>query len=172
MNGKRLVLLSVICLLICVCAPPLRASDFSFVFMSDNAPWRTSDGITQNEYFLGNIERTNGYNSDFVVLGGDHILGYVGSNSALLHAKWDAYDDTCENFMMPSYSIVGNHDVYNSQSESIWISRYGDLYFSWNHMVCVEAFCLSTNDTFLIPILDLLTPLLIFLSDFFLHLKN
>lgn len=115
---------------------PEGNEDFTFVVMGDNRPWwKGEDVITQNEHFLGNITRANSSGSDFVVIVGDLIHGYT-NDSILIHQQWDSYDKACKMFDMPYVSVVGNHDVWDEQSQNIWLNRYGPQYFSWDHRGC------------------------------------
>ncbi len=54
----------------------------------------------------------------------------------MIHRQWDAYEAACERFEVPLHSVVGNHDVWDEQSQRIWRERYGPLYFSWDHEGC------------------------------------
>jgi predicted phosphodiesterase len=114
---------------------PESAADFKFVVMGDNRPWVTAeDVITQNEHFLSSIKRANASEADFAVIVGDLIRGY--DNPEMTNKMWDAYDETCKRFKIPYVSVVGNHDVWDKQSQDIWRQRYGRLYFSWDHKGC------------------------------------
>ncbi|MGD2176037.1 MAG: metallophosphoesterase [Candidatus Brocadiaceae bacterium] len=113
-----------------------RDSDFHFVVMGDNRPkWNAEDVVTQNEDFIGNIERTNARQPDFAVIVGDLIHGYT-DDADMIERQWDAYEEACRRFEVPFYSVIGNHDVWDEQSERIWRERYGPLYFSWDHRGC------------------------------------
>ena len=115
---------------------PDTREDFRFVVMGDNRPWgNAKDIVTQNEHFLGNIERTNTSGADFAVIVGDLIHGYT-EDAELIRRQWDAYELACRQFKIPYVSVVGNHDMWDEQSQAIWQKRYGQLYFSWNHKGC------------------------------------
>lgn len=130
-----------VCLLLCGCEAGIDKQavdlkEFRFVVMGDNRPWwQGQDIITQNKHFLGNIERANATNADFVVNVGDLIHGYT-DDEELINKQWDAYDKACKLFKMPCISLVGNHDVWDEQSRDIWQKRYGPEYFSWDHKDC------------------------------------
>jgi hypothetical protein len=146
---KKLFCLCLASLHICGCASftsqtafrnnsfaPAGTEDFRFVVMGDNRPWvYADDPITQNEYFLGNIDRSNAAQADFAVLAGDLILGYI-NDTEIIRQEWIAYADACKKFQMPYVSVVGNHDVWDKDSQRIWRQRYGAQYFSWNHKGC------------------------------------
>jgi hypothetical protein len=128
---KKLICLLFAYVFICGCA-----GDFRFVVMGDSRPWwQGEDIITQNEHFLANIDRANASRADFVVNVGDLIHGYT-TNAELITQQWDAYDKACERFKIPYISVIGNHDVWDGQSQHIWQKRYGPLYFSWDHKGC------------------------------------
>jgi len=115
---------------------PDTREDFRFVVMGDNRPWgNAKDIVTQNEHFRDNINRTNASGADFAVIVGDLILGYT-EDAELIRREWDAYDKACERFNILYISVIGNHDVWDEQSQQIWQKRYGPLYFSWDHKGC------------------------------------
>jgi hypothetical protein len=146
---KKLICLLFAYVFVCGCASQLQqdafqqnvfeadaTGDFRFVVMGDSRPWgQGEDIITQNEYFLANIDRANASQADFVVNVGDLILGYT-PNVELINQQWDAYDKACKRFDIPYISVIGNHDVWDEQSQQIWQRRYGPLYFSWDHKGC------------------------------------
>ncbi len=118
------------------CLEPEGAGDYRFVVMGDNRPWgQSEDPVPQNEYFSDNIARANQSGADFAIVVGDLILGYV-NDVVLINKEWDAYDKACEKFKIPFISVVGNHDVWNKQSQDIFRKRFGRLYFSWEHKGC------------------------------------
>ena len=116
---------------------PKGTEDFRFVVMGDNRPWSVDydDIVTQNGFFLGNIGRANATKADFAVIVGDSVLGYT-RDSELIGKEWDAFEETCKLFDMPYVSVIGNHDVWDEQSQAIRQKRYGPLYFSWDHKGC------------------------------------
>jgi len=146
---KKFICLLLAYVFICGCASPARRNasrqnavtadntrDFRFVVMGDSRPWwQSEDIITQNEHFLANIDRANASQADFVVNVGDLIHGCT-PNAELINQQWDAYEKACERFKIPYISVIGNHDVWDEQSQRIWQKRYGPLYFSWDHKGC------------------------------------
>lgn len=137
---KKVAFVSLFCLLVNACALPSparaeagEAADFRFVVMGDNRPfWDAEDVVTQNEHFIGNIQRTNAAGADFAVIVGDLIHGYT-DDAELIDRQWNAYDAVCKRFEIPYYSVAGNHDIWDRRSQDVWLERLGPLYFSWDH---------------------------------------
>lgn len=119
-----------------------REGPFRFVVLGDN---RSGKPIVQPEVYRTNIREINLLDPDFVVIVGDLILGYVQrgfgragvteamGDAALIRAEWDEFDRVTGKFTMPYYLVVGNHDVWDEQSQAIYQERYGDLYYSFDH---------------------------------------
>lgn len=78
------------------------------------------------------IEEINLLNPDFVVIVGDLIRGYTSDNE-LLKKEWEEFDRVVAGFRMPFHLVVGNHDVWDENSEEVFKDRYGKLYYSFDH---------------------------------------
>ncbi len=138
---RKILSVLLVCAVICSCSvvpkkAPYEKNNFRFIVMGDNRPWwKGKDIVTQNEYFIGNIKRANACKPDFAVIVGDLIHGYT-DNADLINREWDAYGEVCKRFNMAYISVVGNHDIWDKQSQEIWLKRYGPLYFSWDYKRC------------------------------------
>jgi Icc protein len=117
---------------------------FTFAVLGDTRGWgEGGDIISQPETFKTNIRCINLLSPDFAIDVGDLILGYV-TDPDLIHKEWDAYFETIKMFEVPIVSVVGNHDVYDEQSQGIFLKRVGPLYFSFDHKGC-HLICLSSD---------------------------
>jgi hypothetical protein len=109
---------------------------FRFSVMGDNRPQAGQpDIITQNQFYKTNIAEVNRLDPDFVVVIGDLIMGYT-PDKALLVEMWDAFDEANKLFTVPFRLCVGNHDVFDLQSQELYKERYGDLWYSFDHEGC------------------------------------
>ncbi len=95
-----------------------------------------------------NIRQINLLSPDFVIIVGDLIETpkYVRSRMhgwKDLILKWENFDRTAATFEMPFYMVVGNHDVWDKESEEVHESRYGSLYYSFDfgnsHFVILDS---------------------------------
>ncbi len=105
------------------------AKDYRFVVMGDN---RHNRPVVMPEVYEQIIEEVNLLRPDFVMLCGDLILGYTDSDS-LIREEWKEFKRVTSKFEMPYYLVVGNHDVWDELSQSIYQEECGDLYYSFDH---------------------------------------
>jgi 3',5'-cyclic AMP phosphodiesterase CpdA len=117
---------------------------FRFSVLGDTRPHGNPEKIIQPPMFKKAIQEINLLGTDFTVDVGDLILGYE-DDAQLIHQEWDEYFRTCEGFDNPYYSVVGNHDVWDKQSEEIWLKRLGPLYYGFSHKGC-RFICLHSED--------------------------
>jgi hypothetical protein len=111
-------------------------ADFHFSVMGDNRPQGGQpDVITQNEFYRANIAEINRLDPDFVIVIGDLIMGYT-PDKALLAKMWDAFDEANKLYTVPFRLCVGNHDVFDLQSQELYKERCGDLWYSFDHKGC------------------------------------
>jgi len=121
------------------------ADDFTFVVLGD----RTGGHV---EGIYGQvIEKSLGENADFYVTVGDQIEGYTGDADAV-NAEWDEYFGIVEAVPVDLYILPGNHDIWDDQSEEIWLERldtepnYGFDYESV-HFVMLDTSRWETSDS-------------------------
>jgi hypothetical protein len=128
---KKLLLAAFFACVVCGCTSTTNES-FRFAIMGDTRPPPSGRPVEQTLMFARNIEMANESGGDFAVIVGDLIFGCT-DDPALVAEEWDHYDAALRRFMIPVYSVPGNHDVWNDASLAIWTERYGDAYFSWDH---------------------------------------
>lgn len=119
-------------------------SPFQFSVLGDNRPHGVPEKIIQPDIFKKAIQEINLLGSEFTVIIGDLILGY-DDDKTLINAEWDEFFKTCGGFTNPYYPVVGNHDVFDKQSEKMWLKRLGPLYFAFSHKGC-RFICLYSED--------------------------
>ncbi len=125
--------LTALALLLCTAA--FAADPCRFVVMGDNRPqWSDADMITPSAGYQRAVKEVNLLQPEFVILLGDLIHGYT--NAAAVETQWDAFDAQTKQFEMPVYLVVGNHDVFNKQTEQIYQRRYGKLWYSFDAKDC------------------------------------
>jgi len=123
------VLISAVLGLIGIWDGSAGAREFRFAVLGDN---RSTAPVVQPLPFRWAIEEINLLNPDFVVIVGDLIRGYT-SDDELLKKEWDEFDRVAATFRMPFHLVVGNHDVWDENSEEVFKDRYGKLYYSFDH---------------------------------------
>ena len=75
------------------------------------------------------FEEVRVFNPDFVVLTGDMIYGDTHADitdAASVQAEWDALDARFAGLDVPSYRVVGGHDIHDVTTKDIYVRRYGD----------------------------------------------
>ncbi|MBU4491087.1 MAG: metallophosphoesterase, partial [Euryarchaeota archaeon] len=116
---------------------------FRFVVIGDTRPHGDNeDPVTQPEEFKDNIRAVNLLRPDFVINVGDLIRGYT-NDTDLIIKEWEDFDHTIKLFKMPFYMVIGNHDVWDEESQRIYKERYGPLYYSFDfkgsHFVVLDS---------------------------------
>ncbi|HID32726.1 MAG TPA: hypothetical protein EYP24_05045 [bacterium (Candidatus Stahlbacteria)] len=99
----------------------------SFVVLGDN---RSNKPIEQPEVFKRIINEINVIGPDLVINVGDMILGYT-DDTTLIMKEWNRFDSTIKRLDMEYHLTPGNHDVWDSVSQEIFLNRYGYLYKSF-----------------------------------------
>ena len=123
--------------------PQPKDRTFRFVVLGDTRPHGDSeDPITQPPQFKENIRAINLLRPDFVIDVGDLIRGYTDDPNLIIR-EWEDFDHTITAFKMPFHMVVGNHDVWNEESERIYNERYGQLYYSFDfngsHFIVLDS---------------------------------
>jgi len=103
-------------------------ADFRFAVMGDS---RGNDDGINTEILPRLLEQLKSDEPEFIVFVGDLITGskYSDEHKKRL-LKWKAI---IEDFNIPFYIVVGNHEITSEKSESILKSIFGDLTYSFNH---------------------------------------
>jgi len=78
------------------------------------------------------IEEIERLKPDFVISVGDLIEGYIDNEDQILE-QWDEYKHLRDPLTMPFYNTPGNHDIWDDQSEKIYLEQEGQPYYSFNH---------------------------------------
>ena len=113
-----------------------RAADpCRFVVLGDSRPrWGGADKITPSVAYLRAIAEIDLLRPEFVVNVGDLIYGY--GPTAKLEQQWDAFDAATKQLRAPVYLVVGNHAVFNEESEALYQRRHGKLWYSAEAGAC------------------------------------
>jgi len=115
---------------------------FQFAFITDIhlEPERNA-----TEGLLAAIDTINKINPDFVITGGDLIMDALGQSWGRADSLYKLYIKTTQNFKMPVYNTMGNHEIYgiykrskaarNHQEfgEKMFENRLGKSYYSFDH---------------------------------------
>ncbi len=117
-------------------------AEFSFVFLTDIhlAPERKGA-----EGFMEAIKKVNELNPDFVITGGDLVMDALGASYSRATSLYNLYLNISDQFNMPVYNSVGNHEIYGLYRESgsdtthaeygkkMFEKRLGRRYYSFDH---------------------------------------
>ncbi len=126
----------------CLNAQTDPSQDFSFVFMTDIHLEYAKGAV---DGFKKAIDTANGLDADFVLTGGDLIADALGAKHSTADSLYKLYLETIQNFQMPLYNTIGNHELYGiyeeSESDSLhpdygdgMYKRYfGKTYYSFDH---------------------------------------
>lgn len=121
-SGSRRLLITglivpvTLCLiLLAVTGRILYAESFKFVFMTDIhvKPERKAA-----EGFRSAIRRVNELDPDFVITGGDMIFDALGTGFGRADSLYDLYEKLREEFNMPVYDVIGNHEIFGLYTRS------------------------------------------------------
>lgn len=112
---------------------------FTFCVLGDTRHWMP---IVMPDTFIRNINEMNLLDPSFIIDVGDLILGYIDSAS-LTHTEWDSFLAAIGVSSVPFIPIVGNHDVWDRQSQRIFKERVGPVAFSFDygnsHFLCLTT---------------------------------
>ena len=108
---SSVLFIAVVLILSLGCEP----SGFRFVFMTDIhvQPERHAA-----EGFRAAIEKANSLRPDFVITGGDLIMDALGQSYGRADSLYDLYESLIQNFRMPVYNTLGNHEVFGLYEKS------------------------------------------------------
>jgi len=115
---------------------------FVFAFVTDIhvQPERNA-----TEGFRQAIRKVNELDPDFVITGGDLIMDALGVTYERADSLYDLYEETVQEFDMPVYNTIGNHEVFGYYEESgvdsthpfygdkLYESRMGKRYYAFNY---------------------------------------
>lgn len=126
------------------CADKSAVQPFRFVFMTDI---HVQPELRADEGFRAAVAKVNELNPDFVITGGDLIMDALEQNFERATKLYELYINICEEFEMPVYHTIGNHEVFGLYKESgidpnhpeygkkMFKNRLGNnkTYFSFDH---------------------------------------
>ena len=90
-------------------------NSFQFVFMTDI---HVQPELNADQGFKQAIKKVNQLNPDFVITGGDLVFDVLGQSFERANQLYDMYVDVCNNFNMPVYNTIGNHEVFGLYEKS------------------------------------------------------
>jgi hypothetical protein len=121
--------------------PPLPGS-FDFIFFTDTHIEPELDAAHGCEMCYRKIA---GIQSDFALMGGDHVYDALSVNGARANAVYDLYQKTQQILQMPVHHVIGNHDAFALRPKSgvapndpeygkkMYQDRLGQTYYSFDH---------------------------------------
>lgn len=121
----KLLLLSLILHTIFVSAV-FAKEGFKFVILSD----RTGNHVPG--IYKSIVAEVGRIRPDFIINVGDLIEGYISDTDAI-NKEWDEVLAVLDKTSLPYYLIPGNHDIWDAQSESIYVKRCGKPYYSFDY---------------------------------------
>jgi len=122
LNRKMIIGLVVVSVLLGFAATALATEEdevlFRFAILSD----RTGGHVPG--VYPRVIDAINAQKPDLVITVGDHIEGY-GDDYERAHAEWDSVLAMLRTIEAPVHMTPGNHDIWDDESEAIYIDRTG-----------------------------------------------
>ncbi|MBD3387143.1 metallophosphoesterase [candidate division KSB1 bacterium] len=121
MNRNLLRHVSFILLLTAIVLASLTAcsnkngESFRFVFMTDI---HVQPELKADQGFQAAIEKVNELQPDFVITGGDLIMDALGQPYERAESLYALYRNLIQDFDMPVYQTLGNHEVFGLYRES------------------------------------------------------
>lgn len=117
---------------------------FKFVFMTDV---HIQSELNADEGFKMAKGKINELNTDFVITGGDLVMGAIDESFEGLVEQFDLYNNISSEINAPVYNAIGNHDMFGVYEESgvdkthseygkqMYKKRIGEgkTYYSFNH---------------------------------------
>ncbi|MEO0093587.1 MAG: metallophosphoesterase [candidate division WOR-3 bacterium] len=103
--------------------------DFSFVVLGDRT------GGAKDEVFEQIIKEIEILKPDFLITVGDLIEGYTNKKETI-ESEWNYVLGQMNQTAIPFYLTPGNHDIWDAQSESIYIRHFGKTYYSFDYQRC------------------------------------
>jgi len=97
------------------------------------------------EGFRAAIQKVNSLDPEFVITGGDLIMDALGVSYERADSLYNLYEELSEEFIMPVYNTLGNHEVFGIYEKSgvepghpeyrygMYEKRLGDAYYSFDY---------------------------------------
>jgi 3',5'-cyclic-AMP phosphodiesterase len=115
---------------------------FSFAFLTDI---HVQPELHAGEGFQQAIQVVNELEPDFVLTGGDLVMDAFGQSFNRAEMLYQMYIDLSENFEMPVYNTMGNHEIFGVSEgcgvesshpefgKNMYQKRIGQLYYSFDY---------------------------------------
>ena len=97
------------------CQNDKTEDSFRFVFMTDI---HVQSELKADEGFKQAIKKVNHLKPDFVITGGDLVFDALGQTYERATKLYEMYIDVCNDFNMPVYNTLGNHEVFGLYKKS------------------------------------------------------
>jgi len=112
----RVTFLVLLCLVVLQgCHDKSTVQPFRFVFMTDI---HVQPELRADEGFRAAVAKVNELSPDFVITGGDMIMDALEQSYERATELYDLYLNICEEFEMPVYNTIGNHEVFGLYEKS------------------------------------------------------
>ncbi|MBN1153968.1 metallophosphoesterase [candidate division KSB1 bacterium] len=92
-----------------------KGHSFRFVFMTDI---HVQPELNGDAGYRQAVEKVNQLKPDFVITGGDLIMDALGQSEERARQLYDMYINISNNFAMPVYNTMGNHEVFGLYEKS------------------------------------------------------
>jgi len=127
------------------CTEQTKTADevsFKFAFLTDIHVQPEKNAA---EGFQAAIREVNSLNPEFVITGGDLIMDALGVSYERADSLYTLYENLTEEFTMPVYNTLGNHEVFGIYEKSgidpahpeyrygMYEKRLGEHYYSFDH---------------------------------------
>lgn len=143
-----------------------EVEEFTFAFMTDIHVQYESRA---DEGYQAAITEINALKPDFVITGGDLIMDALGVPYERADSQYVLYQEINEQFNMPVYNTMGNHEVFGIYEKSgvspdhpeykygMYEQRLGETYYSfdydgWHFMILNSV--IETEDRHYIGMID------------------
>ena len=115
---------------------------FDFVFFTDTHIQPELDAPHGCDMAFRKISTVN---SDFAIMGGDHVFDAVSVDRTRATTVFDLYQKTQQTLQMPLHQVIGNHDIFGVNTASgaspsdpgygkkMYEDRLGKTYYSFDH---------------------------------------
>ena len=110
--------------------------DFQFAIITDRT------GGARPGVFEGILAKVNLLQPEFVMSVGDYIEGYV-RDADKVRAEWAEIDGMVKALEPPLFFVVGNHEVFDADSEAVWRERTGGV--TWYHFLYRDTLFIALN---------------------------
>lgn len=139
-----------------------ESNEFSFVFMTDI---HLQPELNAEEGFKQAIQKVNELKPDFVITGGDLIMDALEQSYGRADTLYNLYLKTCEQFTMPVYNTMGNHEIFGiyeksnvpkdhpEYGEKMFDNRIGKRYYSFDfngwHFIILDSVEDTEEDSYI-----------------------